>query len=144
MHQKQNKTLYAWSNKLTPANKILHNHWLWWLRHLKGLVVSSNQYAPVFLPMSLIIMRKISGPRTVPCGMPLCTEDSSDFAPFATTNCFLFTKKLWIHMAMFSCVPNTFIFWQRIPMSTLSNALLKSRYIVSMFPPSYIASIMSS
>ena len=32
-----NKTPYIWSNKLTPAKKILHNGWLWWLRHLESL-----------------------------------------------------------------------------------------------------------
>ena len=25
------------SNKFTPAKKMLHNRWLWWLRHLEGL-----------------------------------------------------------------------------------------------------------
>ena len=32
-----NKTSYVWSNKSTPAKKILHNRWLWWSRHLEGL-----------------------------------------------------------------------------------------------------------
>ena len=32
------KTPYVWSNKFTPAKKILHNCWLWWLRHLEGLL----------------------------------------------------------------------------------------------------------
>ena len=31
------KTPYVLSNKFTPAKKILHNRWLWWLRHLEGL-----------------------------------------------------------------------------------------------------------
>ena len=32
------KTPYVWSNKFTPPKKILHNRWLWCLRHLEGLV----------------------------------------------------------------------------------------------------------
>ena len=31
------KTLYVWINHFTPAKKILHNSWLWWLSHLEGL-----------------------------------------------------------------------------------------------------------
>ena len=38
-----NKTPYVWSNKFTPAKKILHNRWLWWLRHLEGLLLVHNQ-----------------------------------------------------------------------------------------------------
>ena len=30
------KTPCVWSNKLTQAKKVLHNRWLWWLRHLEG------------------------------------------------------------------------------------------------------------
>jgi hypothetical protein len=31
------KTPYVWGNKFTPTEEILHNRWLWWLRHLEGL-----------------------------------------------------------------------------------------------------------
>ena len=36
------KISYVWSNKFTPARKILHNHWLWWLSHLEGLYLPKD------------------------------------------------------------------------------------------------------
>ena len=40
------KTQYVWSNKFTPAEKILYNRWLRWLRYLEGLLQPdrSRQY----------------------------------------------------------------------------------------------------
>ena len=35
------KTLYFWSNPFLPAKTIFHNCWLWWLRHLEGLITES-------------------------------------------------------------------------------------------------------
>ena len=42
------QAMYVWINKFTPAKNILHNCWLWWLRHLEGLGPASYQAIILF------------------------------------------------------------------------------------------------
>ena len=54
---------------------------------------------------SLINIRKMIGPRTVPCGTPERTGDQSDEDPFNTTRCRLPVRKSWSHMRSFPLTP---------------------------------------
>ena len=78
--------------------------------------------AEEFLSMSLIMIRKSIGPRTVPWGTPLRTLDGVDLTPFARMCCSLFDKKLCRNIPRFPVSPISLSLWERIPMSTLSKA----------------------
>ena len=72
-----------------------------------------------------------SGPSTVPWGTPLSTFSGSDLLPLTMTNCCLLERKLSNHLRIFPEIPMDFSLHNNIVWSTLSNALLKSKYITS-------------
>ena len=78
-------------------------------------------------------MRKRRGPRTVPWGTPERTGDGSDLAPSTSTVCVLLVRKEWIHFNIWGPIPSDDAFARRILWSTLSNALLKSKRMASVW-----------
>ena len=87
--------------------------------------------------MSMAYIMKNTGPRTVPCGTLLSTSTNSDFCPSTTTTCFLPRRKLSIQVYNFPVMPYRFNLASRMLWSTLSKALLKSKYMTSTSLPSF-------
>ena len=93
--------------------------------------------------LSIIIMKR-SGPRTVPCGTPRLTSETSEITLLAITYRFLSLWKLWSYNSSFPLIPFSPIILHNIPLSTLSNSLAKFKYTVSTFmQPSRPLSISS-
>ncbi|CAL4069239.1 unnamed protein product [Meganyctiphanes norvegica] len=105
-------------------------------KHLMILLLTSSS-------MSDIIITKSMAASTVPCGTPDLTSCSSDISPFATTLYFLSLRNSLIHMPTFPFILCFTNFCNRMLWFTLSNALAKSRYTVSILTPSAIASYIS-
>ena len=70
---------------------------------------------------------KRSGPRTLPWETPLVTTAKDNLVPFTMTCSDLPLIKDKIHLPRFPAIPAAFNILRRIPLSTLSKALLKSR-----------------
>ena len=90
----------------------------------------------ILLSMSLMRIKNKMGPRTVPWGTPLMTEDFIDLTPFAIMICSLLFRNENNQCPNNPSIRRSFSLWHSIPWSTLSKALEKSRYITSAFPPS--------
>ena len=95
--------------------------------YYSGIICKCDTSLSIPSLMSFIRIRNRIGRSTVPCGTPLLTSDSFDFTPLAIMNCFLLDNKSWIHMPSLPLIPSALNLWQRMPKSTLSKALEKSR-----------------
>ena len=85
--------------------------------------------------MSPINIRKSRGPNTEPWGTPLMTSVGYDLYPLTAISWVLDVRKLWIHTPSLPVTPIAFSLCSRIPWSTRSKALEKSRYTISTFWP---------
>ena len=97
---------------------------------LKILVSSAKReiLAEISLSISFMRIRNKRGPSTLPCGTPLVTLDEDDLVLLTMTCWVLWDRKDWIHLPSFPVTPAAFSFLRSIPLSTLSNAFLKSKY----------------
>ena len=75
------------------------------------------------------------GSNTVPWSTPEVTFVTLKLTPLTTTCFFLWDKKLWIHLPNFPVTPKDFSLCIIMPISHLSNAFEKSRYMLSTFFP---------
>ena len=98
----------------------------------------------VFLSMSLISIRNIRGPMTLPCGTPLITGRGDDSVPLTITDCVRFERNSLIHDRSLPLIPKLKAFARTILWSTLSNALAKSRYTTSTLLPCSSSEMMLS
>ena len=94
--------------------------------------------------MSLIIIIRSRGPRTVPWGTLDNTGAGSERAPFADTCWVRRVRKLRRMAPILPPILSFLILLQRMVWSTLSKALAKSRYIESTSWPDSIARITVS
>ena len=69
---------------------------------------------------------KSTGPRTVPCGMPLPTGVQSETLPLTTTRCFLPVRNERSHSRSSPLTPMSWSFWRSRRWGTESKARLKS------------------
>ena len=83
--------------------------------------------------MSLIWIRKNSGPRTVPWGTPDRTLLGLEMQPSTTTNCWRFFRKEVIQSRRGPWIPALLIFERRRLWSTLSKAFEKSKSTASVW-----------
>ena len=106
---------------------------------LYSFVSSANSFAVEFLATdgkSLMKMLNKTGPRTLPCGMPLVTSHVSDVFSFTTTRWLRPVRYVSIHLMRHPPMPLALIFDSRRWCGTLSNALRKSKYRQSIPWPS--------
>ena len=85
---------------------------------------------------SLMNIRNRIGPSMLPCGIPLTTSAHVDLPPLTITLCFLPVRKLSIQRNNLPRIPYASAFFRRRWCGTLSKALWKSRYTMSILPPS--------
>ena len=99
---------------------------------------------PTSLSMSPISIRNRRGPITEPWGTPDKTGLREDLTPLTTTVWDRLLRKLFSHWP--SCPPMAMAssFFRVIPLSSLSNALVKSRYMTSTALPSSRCLVMRS
>ena len=82
----------------------------------------------------VIYMTKSIGPKTLPWGIPLKTVAGSDFITLKLTNWRRLFKKALIHCKTLPLIPCDLSLPSSLSWGTLSNALSKSKYIVSKTP----------
>ena len=85
--------------------------------------------------ISLMKMRNKTGPRTVPWGTPLIIIAARESCPPKTTCWLRSVRKDLIHRMSCGCTPYFSSFLRRRAWSTLSKALLKSKYMQSVSRP---------
>ena len=96
------------------------------------------------LSLSPISIRNIRGPITEPWGTPDKTGLGEDLTPLTTTVWDRLLRKLCSHWPRCPPMPMASSFFRMIPMSSLSNALAKSRYMTSTALPSSRCLVMRS
>ena len=80
-------------------------------------------------------MRKRTGPRTLPWGIPLLTSTQSEQEDPTRTCCCLLNRKYSVHFRIRPVIPYASILASNRWCGTVSKALAKSKYIQSTFPP---------